>query len=660
MPPLVVKKTTSTPDPIEPASNEVLPTRTSLDEELSDKGLKHKNKTTHKFFKLASSVFLVLLGSLAIFLVITLPTVLSVKKSGEELGKNLSELRSSVSTKDLALVLGNITKSHQSIEKFNNDLSRLSWLKPVPFLGPYVSDGQAAGIAGRAGLEAAEIVVKTVEPYADLLGLKGSNTAPDGAKTAQDRINFVVETLDKITPQLDKISEKLSLVSEKLNSIDPNRYPAEIKGIKIKETLTEAQQLGKEGVTLTRDAKPLLEAAPYILGIKDKRTYLAIFQNDAELRPTGGFMTAYAILEVQKGKVKPVFSGDIYDLDAKYNPSLKAPDALIKYVSFPYQKDPRWRLRDMNMNPDFKKTMEVFLPEYNKTGSTKVDGVISVDTQVLLELLKIIGRIGVPGQGNFSADEDPRCNCPVVIYELESVISVETPYLRTYRKAILGPLMNSIMSNAVGQPKEKIRELVGVFLRSIQGKHLMMYFLDNKVQDAVESFNMAGRVRQYEGDYLYIVGSNLAGAKSNLYLKTDVEDQIKVNSDGSAEHKLTVNYSNPQKNDRWLNGENRNWFRVYVPKGSVLTDSSGSEVKVDTTEESEKTVFSGFITVRPNGGVARFVLSYKVPALVKNHKYNLLIQKQPGIKDDPYIVNINSHEQDFELKEDKEISQTVK
>jgi hypothetical protein len=590
---------------------------------------------------------------------LVLPVALSLKNSVTQVQTNLSALNAAISAKDLPLVSQRITQTKSSVESVKKDFSKLFWLKPFPFVGVYVSDAQSGSKAAEAGVEAAEIVVKTIEPYSDILGLKGAGGALDGAKTAQDRITFVVETIDKITPQLDQIGEKLSLASAELNKINPDRYPEEFRGTKVRAPLREAQQLLSQAATITKDAKPFLESAPYILGIDGKRTYLTIFQNDAELRPTGGFMTAYAILEVQKGKVRPLFSDDIYALDAKYNPSLRAPDALIKYISFPYQKDPRWRLRDMNMSSDFKLAMDTFLPEYRKTGSPKVDGVISVDTQVLLELLKVIGRIGVPGQGNFSAENDPRCNCPVVIYELESVISVETPYIRTHRKAILGPLMNSILANAVAQPKEKIAELFQVIIKSIQEKHVMMYFTDPNVQASVESFNLAGRVRETEGDYLYVVGSNLAGAKSNLYVKTDVEDTVTVGSDGAAEHELIVNYNNPQRYDGWLNGENRNWFRVYVPKGSQLVDSTGSEVKMDTYEEMGKTVFSGFITVRPAGGVARFTLRYKTPPVVKDAIYKLMIQKQPGSKNDPYILTINNEEQEFELNSDKEISVNV-
>jgi len=628
-------------------------------------------KKSRKKTKAVALSFLLSLFLLLIFLILPL---IKIKNSATALLVRIEQLRESSKTRDLQLLSREISSTKESASKLNHDLARLFWVKPIPFIGNYIKDANSASKASIYGLEAAEIIIKAIEPYSDIIGLRGDKSKTDGAQTAQDRITFIVETIDKIAPQLDPIAEKLKTASDELDRINPNRYPQEWKGQKIRENLVQIKALSAQAAQLTNDAKPLLEAAPYILGVKEKRTYLVIFQNDAELRPTGGFMTAYAILELHKGKAKPIFSDDIYELDKKYTPSLEAPKVLIKYISYPYQNDPRWRLRDMNLSPDFKSSMETFLPEYEKTRSPKVDGVIAVDTQLLVKLLGVIGKIGVPGYGNFGPEDDPRCNCPQVIYELENIADsvgpivwdpvsgkiVYRPPFSEDRKGVIGPLMNSILANAVGQPKEKLPVLVQVALEAVQQKHLLLYFTDPKAQLAAESFNLAGRVRESAGDYLYIVSSNFAGAKSNMYVNTEVSDVVTVQSDGSTEHQLVIDFNNPQKHDGWLNGINRNWFRIYVPKGSSLIDSSGSEVKVDSYEDLGKTVFSGFLTVRPAGGVARFTIKYKTPPLPQNHKYLLLVQKQPGSKNDAYAININGKDFDFPLLQDKQIDPHIR
>ncbi len=267
------------------------------------------------------------------------------------------------------------------------------------------------------------------------------------------------------------------------------------------------------------ESKRLWEAAPYLLGNDSPRTYLLLFQNDKELRPTGGFMTAYSIMKVSKGKLQPVSSSDIYSLDAKYRPVIKAPEPFVTFLKGPYVLSPTMFLRDMNWSPDFKESMDLFSAEAKKAGIDDVDGIIAVDTHVLVKILDVIGQIGVPGFGNFSTTVDPRCDCPQVIYELESIADVEGPVVwsentgeivfapKNYgknRKEVVGPLMNSILSNALGQPKEKLPDLFQAAWESVIEKHVLVYMFGEEYQNAVESFNMAGTLNEFEGDYLHI------------------------------------------------------------------------------------------------------------------------------------------------------------
>src|SRR5262249_15740330 len=156
------------------------------------------------------------------------------------------------------------------------------------------------------------------------------------------------------------------------------------------------------------------------------------FQNDNELRPTGGFLTAYATIFVEDGKVTPEKSDDIYELDKKYPKKGPIPEALGRYLT----TETKWNLRDMNISPDFKKLMDQFYSQYKtiKTEPQDIDGIIAIDTHVLVDLMKILGPVEVPGYGTFTAENDKRCDCPQIIYELSNIITRPTPYLRTDRK----------------------------------------------------------------------------------------------------------------------------------------------------------------------------------------------------------------------------------
>src|SRR4030043_1383991 len=311
--------------------------------------------------------------------------------------------------------------------------------------------------------------------------------------------------------------------------------------------------------------------------------------------------------------------------------------------------------------------MDLFTQEAEIVGVKDIDGIIAVDTQLLVYLLDAIGPIGVPGFGNFSTKQIPECNCPQVIYELESFADVEGPIVwdpvsgkiiykppnSDNRKKIIGPLMNSIMSNALGQPKEKIPALFEAGFKSMMEKHVFFFFFDQDTQQGVESFGIGGNITQTNNDYLYINDANLGGRKSNLYVTQEVSEEIKIAKDGSVEKTITISSKNPQKQDGWLNSVLPDWVRIYGPKGSELISADGFEDKADPYEDLGKTVFAGFFNIRPQG-VAQVTLKYKLPIKMAD-EYKIMLQKQPGTDKPLYTIKLGKQEEEFYLNKDKEL-----
>jgi hypothetical protein len=620
--------------------------------------------------KIVIGVFGVTAVIVLLLVIFAVLPAISLYNKAKEVQVSAMGLKDSVAAQDIQRVKTSLTDLKVKMEDLQGAYKRLSWVGSVPLVGPYWHDGDSGLEAGILGMEAAEELVVTVEPYADIIGFTGGATqAQSGEDTANDRIEFLIQTLSSIAPKLDSISQKAQAAKKELDTIDPNRYPEEFRGIKVREELTNGLKLVDEVTTLITDGKPMIEAAPYLLGIDSPRTYLVLFQNDKELRPTGGFLTAYSIMKVDKGKVSPVSSSDIYSLDAKYKPQVPATDEMRKYLKGPYTLQKNYFLRDLNWNPDFKASMELFSNEAQKAGVKNIDGIIAVDTHVVVKILDVLGEIGVPGFGNFSTKIDPRCDCPQVIYELESFADVEGPVVWSQntgeivfapanygknRKEIVGPLMNSVLGNALGQPKEKLPDLMTAGLDSLLEKHVLMYMFDPKIQAAVESFGAGGTLEQTQGDYFHLSNANLGGRKSNLYVSDEVQQDVDIASDGSVEKTVTITYKNPKEYDGWLNSVLPNWARIYVPKGSELISVEGLENTIDPYEENGKTVFAGGFELRPQG-VVKVVVKYKLPFKVKD-EYDLLIQKQPGTDAPLYSVNVGRQSEEMFLKTDQKLN----
>lgn len=539
----------------------------------------------------------------------------------------------------------------------NVSLNFLVWVRVIPFLGGYYADAKHFSRAAEYELQAAQNIVESLLPHKQELGFMGNPTP------GTDRVAQFVKILNKALPQLDTIEPLLEKAGKEVSSVDVNKYPESFGSRAVRSRIDAAKNIIIGTAYAVKEARPAIEQAPAALGEPSEKNYMLIFQNDKELRATGGFMTAYAFMKLDKGRLKASQSDDIYRLDEKLLARCRSvvcpltpPVALAKYLPEADGK-PRtaWSMRDSNFSPDVPTAMKDFEKMYNfLPGAEKYDGIILMDTKVVEELIKVTGPIEVDGM-TFSNEIDERCDCTKVIYELENYSQVIEKG-STDRKAILGTLMQQILARALGTSFDKVPEFINVGVKMANSKHIMMYMKDQKLEEALMQLNWTGQMRQVENsDFLAVVDSNFAGGKSNLYVRQKVDLDI-TEKDGKRINKLTLQYRNPFKASRWLNNVvNRTYVRVYVPQGSKLISSKGSDVAVNTIEnELGKTVFDGFVQVRPEN-TRDFVLEYELPAnFEKDGKYPILIQKQGGTDPFEYDVSVNGGgSEKFELDADK-------
>jgi hypothetical protein len=619
-----------------------------------------KLKKTHKKLK-------IIFGFALAFTLLLFFLFYSVYNQSQKLMASARILKDSVATKNLDEVGKKLVLFEKDYQSFSRSYSRIKWLKIVPYFGSFVGDGGKFVAAGQESLYLAKKGIEVVKPFADLIGFSNGGEAKQ--ETAEDRINFVINSTEKLTPELDTLETHIKKINQNLSGINTAKYPEKLGKYRVRSLLESGLANLTLGTEIFSKAKPLVGDISNLMGVETPKTYLIIFQNDKELRPTGGFITAYSLLQVDKGKLNPVSSNDIYNLDSKYKPSIPAPDPIIKYLKGPYVISKYLRLRDMNWNPDFSESMKTFVAEIDKVGIRGVDGVISVDTQVLVNLLEVIGEIQVPGFGAFSNKIIAECNCSQVIYELESFADVEGPIVwdpagtgkiiyapANYenRKKIIGPLMNAVIANAMAQPKEKMPKLLEAGYKSITGKNIMFFLFDEKTQANMATFGATGSIGQHTGDFLHINDANLGGRKSNLYATQEVLQTITFDKNGNAQKTLEITYKNPEKYDGWLNSVLPNFVRIYVPRGSKLTSFEGAEETFETYEDLGYTVFSGFFQLRPQG-VVKLRLTYTLP-IKKTKKYELFIQKQPGTVAFPYTLTLGKNTQEFLLNSDKNLS----
>lgn len=625
-----------------------------------NKKLDRQDKIYGKKMGNLKGLWKILAGVLIVIALIYFP-IRGVYSSGKRMIAGARVMSEAVKSNDLEGIkkgLGEVKAGNSSL---NTSLNFLIWMRVIPFVGGFYADASHFSKAAQYELQATEVLVNSLDPYKNELGLNGQPTP------GQDKVAQLVRILDKVLPQIDKVEPELKKAADEVSSVDVNKYPETFGRYRLRSQV----ETGKNFITgahyAVTQAKDALLLAPAALGEPSKKTYLMIFQNDKELRPTGGFMTAYAFLTLDKGRISSSTSDDIYRLDEKLLKvcrskicPLTPPPPIVKYLPEANGK-PRtaWSMRDSNISPDVPTSMKQFESMYNLLGEgLPWDGVILIDTHVVEELIKITGPIEVFGT-TYSADKDPRCNCPNVIYELEAYAQIIEKGQED-RKAILGTLMQQILARSLGAATEKMPEFINAGVKLAQGKHLMFYMHDQKLQEALNKLDWTGLMKPYTYDYLMINDSNFAGGKTNLYVQDDVKLEINTDNSGKVKHKLTINYRNPEEYKVWLNGINRTYVRAYVPKGSKLTNSKGSENAATTIEDDlGKTVFEAFVQVRP-GSSRELIFEYELPQPVSGKDYDLTVQKQPGTRDFDYSIYINgTKKEQFKLDSDKILKYSI-
>ncbi|ONI64457.1 hypothetical protein CSIV_06745 [Microbacterium sp. CSI-V] len=132
-------------------------------------------------------------------------------------------------------------------------------------------------------------------------------------------------------------------------------------------------------------------------GGEGSKTYLIIFQNNAEIRATGGNPAASIIMEVDQGKFElldQASSATFYQEGTAGQQFSDIPgDALALYPATFARYS-----QDYTMTPDFPTTVQLFQDLWTRTNGERFDGVISIDPVVLSHMLAVAGPVDVAGE----------------------------------------------------------------------------------------------------------------------------------------------------------------------------------------------------------------------------------------------------------------------
>ena len=623
-----------------------------------------KNKKTTSFKLRFSLLFqrsylsFVLVSIIISFSVFSLSFIQnSIEKKGEILGVSTQaydKLRSaglSVSSQNF----------ENSISDFNSASSKFSNIKEQ-------IESFGFGVSGIIS----DLPINTPAKTATNLAEAGENISSAG-ENITDLLNnilkikkedFSANLIYTYKNDIDVIANNLLNAENNINNINLNYVPDEYRS-KI--------SLSKNGLSvIANNLKNLSEDYELICQMfgKDKpQKYLLIFQNNSEIRATGGFIGSYGILDLNDGKMTNLFIDGIFNPDGQLQEKIVPPMPIQKISA-------AWSMHDANWFADFPTSAKKISLFYEKTGGPTVDGVISLTPNVIEKMLAITGPIEIKEYNTIITKDNFLENTQL---QVEELYNKEENRPKKFLSDAAPVILKNLLDTDSLDAQEKIKrylDLTNIIEESIAEKHIIFYHRDQDIENMIIKRGWGGQLLNSSGDYLSVVNSNINGYKTDKVIDERIYHNANILPDGSIINtvKIIRKHNGGDSDYNWYNRVNSNYLRVYVPLGSTLLRAEGhtvqtyeppinyndfkvdpdvenveNSIKIDPDskthifEESGKTVFGNWVYVSP-GETTEVIYEYELPYKIDfdsftkpADKYNILVQKQLGSKGSRYF-----------------------
>jgi hypothetical protein len=397
------------------------------------------------------------------------------------------------------------------------------------------------------------------------------------------------------------------------------------------ESVSQQTSLKDTLPQLTRNGQSLLEIlrqSPDLFGSRGDRRYMIIFQNNTELRPTGGFIGSYATLLFRTdGTAAFIFGPNIYHAtpDLTTWQPITPPHPVINDTAYGLT------LREANWDADFPTTSELLLKFYESIHGASAQGVIALDTSLITDILGVTGPVEFPAYNTtLTADNF----LEVVQYKVEREYFQSAANVKENEpKKILADFIPVLFGRLSTLDQTKKAELLTTLGRAFKRKTIQIYSQNKQVEQALADLDVDGRLKASPSDYLYINNANIAGWKSSLNVKQEIElTQIIRGQHIQNTLRITRTHTG---DGQWPDGDNRNYMRLYVPRGSTLIKASGGFEEARVYEEHNRTVIAGWYNT-PAADKQQAEIVYQLPSEIKKSGYSLLLQRQPGDRPSTY------------------------
>jgi hypothetical protein len=394
-------------------------------------------------------------------------------------------------------------------------------------------------------------------------------------------------------------------------------------------------------------ASRIVDRLPRFLGAAGTRRYFLGASNPAELRGSGGFIGAYAILTADRGKITI----------SEFRPTQILPNAAEEELPPPSED---YGLRypaahgfwpNINVTPDFPSAAQAIENLYAYTKARNLDGVIVADPMALRALMTVSGDVEVPElESTLTADN------VVAVLSNEAYAKLTDS---ASRKIVLGDAAKAVLERFL-QGGGGERELAGAaraLADAVAGGHLLVHSTDPELQRGLELSGAAGKLLPARGDYLAVAVNNGGGNKLDYYAERTLTYRVRLGADGMARSEVLVEIDNqaPRKGqpsyvigpfpEASRAGENVSLVSVFLPPSARVSeaDIDGESFDPGLAGELGHAVTDAQVRI-PSGGTRTLRLSTGASGtwegFVGGGVYSLTFQGQTTVKPTRLVIDV--------------------
>ncbi len=448
----------------------------------------------------------------------------------------------------------------------------------------------------------------------------------------------LTDVLRDLQAKIEGLNQKTLALSQDLDALSATALPTDVKTqiAKAKEPVT----LFLEGLAEIREN---FGTALKLLGDKVPYRYLVLLQNNHELRATGGFIGSYLLIDVNDGAIEKLETKDVYATDGNLIDYVPPPPGIDKVAD-------RLYMRDANYSPDFPTSAKQIMWFLEHSNGPSVDTVIAIDQSVAEKLLELAGPI-----------DTKAFPIPVTAANFNDLFSFN---IESKQSETSTP--KQMLIDFIPQVKEKLlglgdfSKLADVATNLIQSRDIQVYSEDPEIEALATRFGLDGKMvaADPKTDFLALVTTAIGGNKSDAFIHTQVDHHTEVDRLGKVTDRLTIT-----KTDTWTEkdfatwqtlvdrygtgkadlktlkfiqgqGDNMDYLRVYVPKGSRLIGLEGIDLaKLAAPEDLGYSVFAFPFGPLSPGMSKTVTITYELPFTIKSQPgdiYKFISQKQSG------------------------------